>query len=82
MAAVDRVIRAFLRNVAIADMEVMKRLQRWLKNILTACAIDVEGKHLGIGSPPTAFRGRSAGHRCRCDCDTRRHAGRHQRVGT
>jgi hypothetical protein len=47
-STVDRMVRAFLRNVALADMEVMKRLRNWLSIILYAAGVDIDGRHLGL----------------------------------
>lgn len=47
-ATVERTVDAFLRNIPMADQESMKRLKRWLGNVLFAAGVQVEGKHLGI----------------------------------
>jgi hypothetical protein len=47
-ATADRILRAFLRNVPSVDAEQMRRLKRWLKNVLVAGGIEVSGGHLGI----------------------------------
>lgn len=48
---VDRLVRNILRRVAEADQEVMLRLKRWMKCVLTACLVslkDGDNSHLGL----------------------------------
>ena len=47
-STVDRIVRAILRNVSLADLELMKRLRNWLSIILYAAGVDVDGRHLGL----------------------------------
>jgi hypothetical protein len=46
---VDRVYRAFLRRVSEADRDVMMRQQRWLKNIIEACGVAIDGRNTHVG---------------------------------
>ena len=48
-STVDRIIRAILRNVSAADQEVMNRLKRWLKNVITACLVATDGENTHVG---------------------------------
>lgn len=48
---VDRLVRNILRRVAEADQEVMLRLKRWMKCILSACLVslkDDDNSHVGL----------------------------------
>lgn len=48
-AASDRIMRAMLRRYTEADIEIMVRLLRWLKNLLTAVGTGVPDKqHLSL----------------------------------
>lgn len=48
ITTVERTVDAFLRNLPMESQEVMKRLKRWLGNVLYACGVEVDGRHLGI----------------------------------
>jgi hypothetical protein len=47
---VDRVYRAFLRHSDASQIDIMVRLERWIKNILYICgtAFDDKNTHLGM----------------------------------
>ena len=59
IATIDRITEAFLRNVALADQEMMKRLKRWLGNVLYVAGVDVGGKHLGLADARVMTRPQS-----------------------
>jgi hypothetical protein len=48
-ARVDMVFRSFMRRIASADQEVMTRLKRWLKNMIWACGVSLDGKNTRLG---------------------------------
>lgn len=59
ISTIDRITEAFLRNVALADQEMMKRLKRWLGNVLYAAGVDVNGRHLGLSDASALTRPQS-----------------------
>jgi hypothetical protein len=48
-STVDRTVRTVLRNVAAADQEIMVLLERWLKNVFTACLVSLDEKNTHVG---------------------------------
>ena len=52
----DRLFSAFVRNVSLAEQEMMKLLKRWFKGGCYLCGLDLGGRHLGLTALPKLFQ--------------------------